>query len=173
MPVRDSQAWQVAQAGYALAEGGVFGQGVGASRAKWGWLSAADTDFIFAVLGAETGLIGCLVVIVLFAILGFGLFQVVRLHPNRICQVTTAAVGCWLLGQAIVNIGMVLGITPVIGVPLQFVSMGGSALVASLGAIGAVFGTMRADPDVGPLLKAHPSVARRMLGVVASGVGGR
>ncbi|MDR1295249.1 MAG: putative lipid II flippase FtsW [Bifidobacteriaceae bacterium] len=164
---RSDDCWQVSQASYALAEGGWFGQGLGASRVKWEWLSQADSDFIFAVIGAELGLVGCIVVLVLFAVLAVGLFQVVRLHPNRFAQIAVGAIGCWLLGQAVINIGMVIRVLPVIGVPLPFVSSGGSALIAGLAAIGTVIGLMRGDPDVGPLLRARRGVVARAFGVFA------
>ncbi|MDR1427520.1 MAG: putative lipid II flippase FtsW [Bifidobacteriaceae bacterium] len=164
-----SEGWQVRQASYALAEGGWFGQGLGASRVKWEWLSQADTDFIFAVVGAELGLLGCLVVLILFGVLAVGLFQVVRLHPNRFCQIAVGAFTCWLLGQAIVNIGMVIQVLPVVGVPLPFVSSGGSALIACLGAIGTVLGLLRNDPTVGPSLRARRGVVARAFGVFARG----
>jgi cell division protein FtsW len=168
-----SECWQVEQASYALAEGGWLGQGLGESRVKWGWLSQADSDFIFAIIGAELGLVGCLVVLLLFGLLAVGLFQVVRLHPDRTCQITAGAIGCWLLGQAIVNIGMVIRVLPVIGVPLPFVSAGGSALIASLAAIGTVIGFMRTDPDVGPSLRARRGLVRRAFGVFSAGGGSR
>ncbi|MDR1150951.1 MAG: putative lipid II flippase FtsW [Bifidobacteriaceae bacterium] len=164
---RSAECWQVNQAGYALAEGGWFGQGLGASRVKWEWLSQADSDFIFAVIGAELGLVGCIVVLLLFAVLAVGLFQVVRLHPNRFAQITVGAIGCWLLGQAVINIGMVIRLLPVIGVPLPFVSSGGSALIAGLAAIGTVIGLMRGDPDIGPLLRARRGIVATAFGVFA------
>jgi cell division protein FtsW len=162
-----SECWQVRQASYALAEGGWFGQGLGASRVKWEWLSQADSDFIFAVIGAELGLVGCVVVLVLYGLLGLGLFQVVRLHPDRFAQIAVGAIACWLCGQAIVNIGMVIRVLPVIGVPLPFVSSGGSALIASLAAIGTVIALLRGDPDIGPFLRARRGVVVRSLGVFA------
>jgi cell division protein FtsW len=168
-----SECWQVRQASYALAEGGWIGQGLGASRVKWGWLSQADTDFIFAIIGAELGLLGCMVVLVLYALLAVGLFQVVRLHPNRFCQIAVGAIGCWLAGQAIINIGMVVRVLPVIGVPLPFVSSGGSALISSLIAIGTVIGLLRTDPDVGPSLRARRGAVRRAFGVFAGSGRGR
>ncbi|MDR0432142.1 MAG: putative lipid II flippase FtsW [Bifidobacteriaceae bacterium] len=162
-----AECWQVDQASYALAEGGVFGQGLGASRVKWEWLSQADSDFIFAVIGAELGLMGCCVVLLLFGVLAIGLLQVVRLHPRRFAQVTVGAISCWLIGQAIVNIGMVIRVLPVIGVPLPFVSAGGSALIAGLAAIGTVIGLMRTDPDIGPFIRAKRGVVARAFGVLA------
>jgi cell division protein FtsW len=160
-----AECWQVDQASYALAEGGWFGQGLGASRVKWEWLSQADSDFIFAVVGAELGLLGCLVVLLLLGVLAIGLFQVVRLHPNRFTQVAVGAIGCWFMSQAIINIGMVIGVLPVIGVPLPFVSSGGSALIACLVGVGTVVGLMRSDPETGPLLRARRGMLKRTLGV--------
>jgi len=162
-------AWQIQQASYALAQGSVLGTGLGTSREKWGFLSQADSDFIFAVIGEEFGLVGSVLVLLLFTVLAIGLFQIVRLHPNRVAQVTTAAIACWLCGQAFVNIAMVVRLLPVIGVPLPFVSAGGSALVASVAAIGVVVGLMRSDAQVGPALRARPRVLGRAGGVAAWG----
>ncbi|MDR0945574.1 MAG: putative lipid II flippase FtsW [Bifidobacteriaceae bacterium] len=163
-----STGWQTRQAAYALADGGLFGKGLGASHEKWSWLSQADSDFIFAIIGEELGLVGCLVVLVLFAVLIIGLLQVVRWHPDRFCQVTVGAIGCWIAVQAVINVGMVVQVLPVIGVPLPFVSSGGSALVASMAAIGCVLGLMRGDPAVGPVLKASPQIMRDAFGLVAA-----
>jgi cell division protein FtsW len=161
-----TDSWQTGQAAYALAEGGLFGRGLGASREKWAWLSQADSDFIFAIIGEELGLVGCLIVLVLFAVLIIGLFQVVRLHPDRFAQITVGAIACWLSAQAIINIGMVLQVLPVIGVPLPFVSSGGSALLASMAAIGCVLGLMRGDPEVGSVLRSGPQIRKRAFGLV-------
>ncbi|MDR1824954.1 MAG: putative lipid II flippase FtsW [Bifidobacteriaceae bacterium] len=162
-----ADCWQINQAKYALAQGGLFGSGLGASRQKWSYLSQADSDFIYAIIGEEVGLCGALLVLALFGALGFALFQIVRLHPDRFTQVTVGAIGCWLMCQAMVNIGMVIQVLPVIGVPLPFVSAGGSALISSLAAIGVVEGLLRRDPEVALALQPRSKRARQMAGVFA------
>jgi cell division protein FtsW len=163
------QCWQIRQAEYSLASGGWFGAGLGASRGKWAYLSQAESDFIFAIIGEELGLVGTLTVLVLFGLLGFGLFQVVRLHPDRSVQIAVGTIGCWIEGQALINIGMVIKLLPVIGVPLPFVSAGGSALIACLAAIGVVFGLMRTDPEVKNALRVRSRRARRVAAVTDGG----
>jgi cell division protein FtsW len=158
--------YQILQARYSMASGGWFGSGLGASRAKWAYLSQADSDFIYAIIGEETGLLGALAVLILFGVLGFGLFQVVRLHPDRSVQIAVGTIACWIEGQALINIGMVVQILPVIGVPLPFVSSGGSALVAALAAIGVVFGLMRTDPEVKAALAWRSRRSRRVATVL-------
>jgi cell division protein FtsW len=148
------EGYQIQQAKIALAQGGIFGAGLGTSREKWGYLTQANSDFIFAIIGEEFGLVGCLVVILLFALLAVGLFRIVALHPNRFAQVATGAIACWIIGQAVINIGMVVQLLPVVGVPLPFVSHGGTALFACLVAIGVVGGLLRGDEEVGPVLRA-------------------
>ncbi|MDR1635059.1 MAG: putative lipid II flippase FtsW [Bifidobacteriaceae bacterium] len=159
------QCWQIRQAEYSLASGGWFGAGLGASRGKWAYLSQAESDFIFAIIGEELGLVGTLTVLVLFGLLGFGLFQVVRLHPDRSVQIAVGTIGCWIEGQALINIGMVIKLLPVIGVPLPFVSAGGSALISCLVAIGVVFGLMRTDPEVKNALRVRSRRSRRVAAV--------
>ncbi|MDR1441497.1 MAG: putative lipid II flippase FtsW [Bifidobacteriaceae bacterium] len=158
--------WQIQQAGYSLASGGWFGAGLGASRGKWLYLSQAESDFIFAIIGEELGLAGTLTILALFGVLGFGLFQIVRLHPDRSVQVAVGAIGCWIEGQALINMGMVIKLLPVVGVPLPFVSDGGSALVSCLMAIGITFGLMRTDPEVRSALTLRRRRADRIGSVV-------
>ncbi len=130
--------WQIQNGYYALASGGVFGVGLGNSQSKWGWLPAADTDFIFAVIGNELGLIGALLVLILFAVLAVAFLRVIATSTDRFAQIATAAIMAWIIGEAAVNIAVVLGLLPVLGVPLPLFSSGGTALVSSLAAIGIV-----------------------------------
>jgi cell division protein FtsW len=155
---KDGSCWQIRHATFALAEGHIVGEGLGNSKEAWNWLSQSESDFIFAIIGEEFGLVGTLTVVLLFGVLTIGLFQVVRHHPSRFAQIAVGAIACWLCAQAIINMGMVVQFLPVIGVPLPFVSSGGSALLASMAAIGAVLGLMRQDPQIGPALRARPRV---------------
>ena len=117
--------------------------GLGNSKAKWSWLPAADNDYIFAIIGEELGLIGAIVVLVMFVILAFAFIRVLRPASTLQVRVTTAAVMVWIIGQAMVNIGVVLGVLPVLGVPLPLISAGGTALLTTLAAIGIVLSFAR------------------------------
>jgi cell division protein FtsW len=137
---------------YALASGGWFGVGLGQSRQKYSWIPEAHNDFIFAIIGEELGLIGTIVVLVLFAILGTAIYRVVVVQQGLFHRVLAGAIMVWLLGQASVNMAVVTGLLPVVGIPLPFISYGGSALLMSLCAIGVVLSLARAqmEPDMQP-----------------------
>lgn len=135
--------WQTIQAGVAVSSGGISGIGLGASRAKWGFLPYAHTDFIFAIVAEEWGLIGAGLVILAFLIIGLvGLSTALR-APDPFGQLLAAGVTCWILVQAFINIGAVLGVLPITGVPLPFVSFGGSALVVTMAAYGMLLNIAR------------------------------
>jgi cell division protein FtsW len=130
---------------YGLASGGWFGVGLGQSRQKYSWIPEAHNDFIFAIIGEELGLIGTLVVLALFAILGTAIYRVVVAQKDMFHRVLAGTIMVWLLGQATVNMAVVTGLAPVIGIPLPFISYGGSALLMSLCAIGVVLSLARAQ----------------------------
>ncbi len=146
-----TECWQTVQGWYALAAGGVFGVGLGNSKAKWSWLPEVDNDFIFAVIGEELGLIGALVVLVLFVVLAIAFVRIIRASNDRFAKVAVSGVMVWILVQALVNIAVVLGLLPVLGVPLPLISAGGSALITTLLAIGVVLSFARhpGEPDPG------------------------
>jgi cell division protein FtsW len=135
--------WQLDNAHYALATGGLWGVGLGHSRSKWFWLPSADTDFIFAVIGEELGLIGGLLVLGLYSFLTWLLLRILVTAADPTARIVTGTVLVWLIGQAFVNIGVVLGLIPVLGVPLPFISAGGTALIASLLAVGLTLAAAR------------------------------
>ena len=135
--------WQIDNGFYALASGGVFGVGLGNSHSKWSWLPAADTDFIFAIIGEELGLIGAVVVLLLFVVLAFVFLRIIHASADPFARVTTAAIMVWLIGQAFVNIAVVLGVIPVLGVPLPLISAGGTAMISSMIALGIVLSFAR------------------------------
>lgn len=139
--------WQPAHGLFALSSGGIFGQGIGGSREKWGTLPEAHTDFIFAVLGEELGLIGTLLVIVLFLTIAYAAVRVASRTAEPFVRYMTFGIVVWLLGQMIINVGMVLALLPVIGIPLPLVSYGGSALLPSLVALGLLIGFARREPE--------------------------
>lgn len=137
--------WQIVHSTYALGSGGVLGVGLGNSRAKWSWLPEAETDFIFAIVGEELGLIGTSMVILSFVILAVAMARLVRAQPDPFARLVTGGVMVWLIGQALINIAVVLEVLPVLGVPLPFMSVGGSALMSSLIAVGVVMALNRHD----------------------------
>jgi len=147
--------WQPAHGLFALSSGGIFGQGIGASQQKWGDLPEAHTDFIFAVLGEELGLVGTLLVLGLFLTIGFAAIRVAGATKDPFIRYASFGIVIWLLGQAVINIGMVLALLPVIGIPLPLVSYGGSALVPSLVALGLLIGFARREPEAAAALEAR------------------
>jgi cell division protein FtsW (lipid II flippase) len=138
-----SDGYQIQQGTFALANGGIFGVGLGNSRSKWSWLPASSTDFIFAITGEELGLIGAVLVLGLFVILAFSFCRIMTASTDPFARVVTGTVLVWILGQGLVNIAVVLGLLPVLGVPLPLISAGGTALISTLLAIGVVLSFAR------------------------------
>jgi cell division protein FtsW len=135
--------YQNIQALVGLASGGITGTGLGASRAKWGFLPYAHTDFIYAIVGEELGLLGAIAVIALFvAVVALGV-RTALLAPDRFGMLIATGATTWFGVQAFVNIGAVIGILPITGVPLPFVSYGGSSLVFSMAAAGLLLSVAR------------------------------
>ncbi|MGC4895896.1 FtsW/RodA/SpoVE family cell cycle protein [Micromonospora sp. DT31] len=148
--------YQLVQARYAIGNGGWFGVGLGQSSLKWNWLPEAHNDFIFAILAEELGVVGCTVVLVLFAVLAYTGMRIARRVEDPFRRLAAAGVTAWLVGQAVINIGGVTGLLPLTGVPLPFISDGGSALVVTLAAIGMLASFARAEPDAARALHARP-----------------
>jgi cell division protein FtsW len=146
--------WQPAHGFFALAQGGWWGVGIGASTEKWSGLPAAHTDFIFAVIGEELGLFGTLVVLGLFVTLAYSGIRIALRTKDRFVRYAAAGITIWLLGQAMVNIGMVLGLLPVIGIPLPLVSYGGSALLPTLISLGLLLAFAKTEPGARTALRA-------------------
>ena len=139
--------YQVIQGYYALGNGGIFGVGLGASRARWFYLPNAHTDFIFAIIGEETGLIGGMTVIGLFIALAVAGWVVAARAPDRFGRMVAAGITVWLSFQALVNIGGVLGVVPITGIALPFVSYGSTALAVSMGAVGILVNIAQSGID--------------------------
>ena len=148
-PFRDFEGtgWQPAHGLYAMSSGGLFGEGIGASQQKWGTLPEAHTDFIFAVLGEELGLVGTLLVIGLFLTIAYAALRIARQTKDPFVRYATFGIVVWLIGQMVINVGMVLALLPVIGIPLPLVSYGGSSLLPTLAAIGLLVNFARREPE--------------------------
>lgn len=142
----ENDCYQSIHAVWGMANGGVFGLGLGNSQEKYGWLPAAANDFIFAIVGEELGLIGCLVVLALFTFFAVGAFHIMRKTDDPFIRVAAGGITVWILGQALINVGVVIGILPVMGVPLPFMSQGGTALLAVLLACGVLLAFARTIP---------------------------
>ena len=148
--------YQLLQGRSAIYEGGWFGVGLGKSALKWDWLPEADNDFIFAVVAEELGVVGCVVVLALFSVLAYTGFRIARRVEDPFRRLAATAITTWLVAQAVINIGGVVGLLPITGLPLPFISAGGSALVVTLAAIGMLASFARAEPDAARALNARP-----------------
>jgi len=147
---------QLCQARDAIDNGGWFGAGLGKGGAKWNWLPEAHNDFIFAVIAEELGVVGSVVVLTLFAVLTYTGLRIARRVHDPFRRLAAAGVTTWLVSQAVINIGGVVGLLPITGVPLPFISDGGSALVVTLAAVGMLASFARAEPDAARALHARP-----------------
>ncbi len=138
--------YQIRQSLIALGSGGATGVGLGQGRAKWMFLPNAHTDFIFAIIGEELGLVGCLLVLALFV--GFAMvgLRIARRAPDRFGLLLAAGITAWVVGQAAINMGAVVAVLPVSGIPLPFLSAGGSALVFTMTGAGMLANIARQCP---------------------------
>ncbi len=143
---RAGSCYQLVQGKQALGSGGLFGVGSGASRAKWGSVPQPTTDFIFAILGEELGLAGTLCVVLLYGVLAYAGLRIARRVPDTFCRLAAGAITVWLIVQALVNIGAVLGVLPITGVPLPLISAGVSSLLVTLAALGMLMSFARREP---------------------------
>ncbi len=168
-PFKDYQGagWQSAHGLFAMSSGGIFGKGISASQQKWGGLPEAHTDFIFAVLGEELGLVGTLLVLGLFLTIAYAGLRVAVRTKDPFVRYMAAGITVWLTAQMVINIGMVLALLPVIGLPLPLVSYGGSAMLPSLVALGLLVSFARTEPGARAALRDRRR--RRSAGVNAGG----
>lgn len=141
--------WQYQHGTWALAAGGIFGTGLGRSKLKWSWIPEVENDFIFAIIGEELGLLGAMAVILLFFFLALTMFAIAQKQTQPFNRLVVLGVMLWIIVQAFVNIAVVLGLLPVLGVPLPLISAGGSSLIATLAGIGLVL-AMERDRHEGP-----------------------
>jgi cell division protein FtsW len=149
--------YQELEGRYAIANGGWFGVGLGQGHLKWGRLPNAHNDFIFAVIGEELGVVGCFIVLALLATLAYTGLRIARRVSDPFRRIVATGIIAWLVGQAAINIGGVIGLIPITGLPLPFISDGGSALVVVLGAVGVLASFARAEPDAARALHARPA----------------
>ncbi|MDT4977483.1 MAG: cell division protein FtsW [Pseudonocardiales bacterium] len=149
---------------YALASGGVFGVGLGQGTSKYGWVPNASSDYVFAIIGEELGLIGCLAVLALFGLLAYTGMRIARRNADPFVRIVAGGATVWLCGQAVINIGYVTGLLPVTGIPLPFISAGGTSLLASFFVVGMLVSFARHEtPAVAAARKAERLGARSRL----------
>jgi cell division protein FtsW len=161
-PVGPNQ--QAIQGKYALGSGGIFGVGLGASREKWGWLPESTSDFIFAIIGEEFGLVGTLCVTALYGGIAFAGLRVARRAADTFSRLAAAAITAWIVVQAVVNIGAVIGVFPITGVPLPLVSKGLSSVLVTMVGLGMLMSFARREPGASQALAARgPGVGARVL----------
>ena len=167
-PVGHNQ--QPIQGKYALGSGGLFGVGLGAGRGKWGWVPESQSDFIFAIIGEELGLVGTLCVTALYGGLAYAGLRVARRVPDMFSQLLAAAITAWIVIQAVVNIGAVIGVFPITGVPLPLVSKGLSSVLVTMVGLGMLMSFARRVPGASQALAARgPFPARRVLSWLRQG----
>jgi cell division protein FtsW len=147
--------WQGTHGKYALGSGGIFGVGLGASREKWGYVPESTSDFIFAIIGEELGLVGTLCVTFLYGGLAFAGLRIARRVPDIFSRLGATAITAWIVVQAVVNIGAVIGVLPITGVPLPLVSAGLSSLLVTLIALGMLMSFARLEPGAREALAAR------------------
>ena len=172
---------QASTAGYqeihginAVGSGGWFGVGLGAGKLKWGWVPNAPTDFIFAIIGEELGLVGTLCVTFLYGGLAYAGMRIARRVPDTFMRLAAAAATAWIVVQALVNIGAVIGLVPITGVPLPLVSAGLSSLLVTLAALGMLMSFAKREPGASrALAAAGPGPALRVLSWLGLAAGSR
>jgi cell division protein FtsW len=159
-----STQWQLDQGKDALGSGGLFGVGLGGSKAKWGYVPNSPNDWIFAILGEELGLVGTVCVVFLYGGLAYAGLRIARRVPDTFMRLAAAAATAWIVGEAVINIGTVLGLLPITGIPLPLVSYGLSSLLSTMVALGMLLCFARHEPGAAQALAAAgPGVPRRIL----------
>jgi cell division protein FtsW len=146
---------------YALASGGIFGVGLGAGTSKYSWVPNANTDYVFAVIGEELGLIGCVVVLGLFALFAFTGLRISRRSVDPFVRLAAGTATVWITGQAVINIGYVTGLLPVTGIPLPFISAGGTSLIATAIVFGMLVSFARHEPEAISAARAAAKAGQR------------
>ena len=161
-PVGTNQ--QPIQGKWAVGSGGWFGVGLGDSKEKWGWVPESTTDFIFAILGEELGLVGTLCVTFLYAGLAYAGLRIARRVQDTFMRLAAGGATAWIVGQALVNICAVIGLLPITGVPLPLVSEGLSSLLVTMVALGMLMSFAKREPGASQALtEAGPGAGLRVL----------
>lgn len=156
--------YQACQGMQALDAGGWFGQGLGASSEKWpGGLPNPYTDYVYAIIGEELGLLGTLSVLLLFATLTFAGVRIAKRTTDPFARLAATAITVWIAVQALVNMGTVVGLVPITGIPLPLISFGGSALIPTLVGIGMLLSFARAEPGAEEALAAKQGRLRQLV----------
>jgi cell division protein FtsW len=148
-------AYQARQAMFSLADGGWWGVGLGQGRAKWDYLPNAHNDFIFAIIGEELGFLGCLVVLLLFGTLAYVGLRIAARNTDPWIKLVSATVTTWLVGQAAINIGYVVGLLPVTGIPLPLISSGGTSIALTMLVFGLLANFARHEPQAVSALRSE------------------
>jgi len=138
--------YQTVEGLYALASGGVFGVGLGNGTSKYEWVPNANTDYVFSVIGEELGLLGCSAVLVLFALFAFTGLRITKRSADPFVRLAAGGATVWICGQALINIGYVTALLPVTGIPLPFISAGGTSLLTTLFVFGMLVSFARHEP---------------------------
>jgi cell division protein FtsW len=146
--------YQARQAKFALAHGGIFGDGLGQGVAKWNYLPNAHNDFIFAIIGEELGFVGAFGLLALFGLFAYTGMRIARRSADPFLRLVTATTTMWILGQAFINIGYVIGVLPVTGLQLPLISAGGTSTAATLFMIGIMANAARHEPEAVAALRA-------------------
>ncbi|MGV9803689.1 putative lipid II flippase FtsW, partial [Mycobacterium sp. NPDC003449] len=164
-PMSDSQGigYQSKQARFALANGGVFGDGLGQGTAKWNYLPNAHNDFIFAIIGEELGLVGAVGLLALFGLFGYTGMRIARRSADPFLRLLTATTTLWVVGQMFINVGYVVGLLPVTGLQLPLISAGGSSQATTLLMMGLITNAARHEPEAVAALRAGDDRVTRLL----------
>ncbi|MDQ1744741.1 MAG: cell division protein FtsW, partial [Pseudonocardiales bacterium] len=131
---------------YALSSGGIIGVGLGQGTSKYGWVPNANTDYVFAVVGEELGLLGCMVVLGLFALFSYAAIRIAHRSQDPFVRLVASGAAIWITGQALINVGYVTALLPVTGIPLPFISNGGTSLVLTCAVLGMLVSFARHEP---------------------------
>jgi cell division protein FtsW len=167
-------SYQLLQSLYGMGNGGWFGVGLGQSRAKWSYLPNADSDFIFAIIGEELGFVGTFLVVLLFALLAYTGLRIARRNSDPFVKIVASAGTVWLVGQACINIGYVVGLLPVTGIPLPMISAGGTSLLITMVVFGLLANFARREREAEiALAAAGGSRIAQFLGLRPAGPAGR
>jgi cell division protein FtsW len=155
-PAADSQGsgYQAKQAKFALANGGIFGDGLGQGAAKWNYLPNAHNDFIFAIIGEELGFVGAFGLLALFGLFGYTGMRIARRSADPFLRLLTATTTMWIIGQSFINVGYVIGLLPVTGIQLPLISAGGTSTATTLLMVGVIANAARHEPEAVAALRA-------------------